>query len=57
MRRAAAPFDELRATLRRVEQSVSKALAWQRELMRKIREALDSCNQDSRLPYYRVRHP
>lgn len=54
MKKAMAPFEKIRVLIRKVNETISKMMAYQRELIQKIKKMLETCNEDARLPYYRV---
>ncbi|CAD5224735.1 unnamed protein product [Bursaphelenchus okinawaensis] len=47
------PFETLKAILKKVDESINKMLAWEKEMAQKIKEMLEGCEEDTRMPYYR----
>uniref|UniRef100_A0A915EW05 Uncharacterized protein n=1 Tax=Ditylenchus dipsaci TaxID=166011 RepID=A0A915EW05_9BILA len=47
------PFVTMRETLRKLDDSVSRMLAWQRTLIIRIRDILKECTKNAQIPYAR----
>ncbi|KAI6237133.1 DC-STAMP domain-containing protein [Aphelenchoides besseyi] len=47
------PFLEMRETLRNVDDSVNRMIAWQRNMYKTVRDLFDSCEKFMRLPFNR----